>query len=234
MNKLISISLIAVTLYGCAGQLASISYNKQRFVSYKVGDSLQVSIGDAIIDVESATVRDAYEVLFDYQTPSLGILAQPQALLKKGDRFTAVAYIPSNPDAVCIREEGPEMKVLLIHIYPDGRINRGWVHIDGIVPVQGSWTREQLFAKSKNPSRGENSFRAQIIYSGLLGNTVKAVYREFSNNYARPAFSQELQYSLDESKIISYKTVKIEILKATNSSIEFRVLEDGGLPWLSN
>ena len=154
-------------------------------------------------------LRDAYEVLYDYQRSSLGIQGSQQAYLRKGDRFTAVAFIPNNLNAILIREEGTEKKTLLIHIYPDGKINRGWCLTDGIVPLQGSWTKDQLFIKSEVPSRGDNSFRSQIIYSGISGNTIKAVYREFANDYARPAFTQELQYNLDESNIISYKSIKI-------------------------
>ena len=57
------------------------------------------------------------------------------------------------------------------------------------------------------------------------------MYREYAENLARPAFSQELQYNLDESKIISYKSIKIEIINATNSVIEYKVIDDGGLTW---
>jgi hypothetical protein len=232
MKILISLLLLSTLFIGCAGQLAMMPYSKQQYKNYTINEIQKASVGDPIIEVENANIRDAYEVLFDYQTPSLGILGNQQ-FIRKGDRFTVVAYIPKDPNALLVREEGPEKKSVLFHIYPDGKINRGWCLIDGTVPLQGSWTKEQLFIKSKNPSRGDNSFRSQIIYSGITGNTVKAVYREFSNDYARPAFTQELQYNLDESNVISYKSIKIKIIKATNSEIEFSVVDDGGLPWLS-
>ena len=233
MKILLAFFFVSILFVGCAGSLSLTPSAKQQYKNYQLNVSQKVSIGDPIIEVENANVKDAYVVLFDYQTPSLGLFGSQQIFLKKGDRFTAVAFIPSDPTAVLVREEGPEKKAIFIHIYPDGKINRGWCLSDGTVPVQGSWTKEQLFVKSDNPSRTENSFRAQIIYSGITGNTVKAVYREFSNDYARPAFTQELQYSLDESDVISYKSIKIKIIKATNSSIEFLVVDDGGLPWLS-
>ena len=232
MKTILCAILAAILFSSCAGQLIDISYEKQRLVNYKISDTLQVSIGDPIIDLENASVRNAYEGLFDYQTPSLGIFGAEQIMIKKGDRFTAVVRPKDDLNSVCIREEGPEKKFQLIHIFTDGRINSGWVLTNGQVPVQGSWTKERLFVKSSIPSKGENSFRAQIVYSGLLNNTVKAIYREYSNDLARPAFSQELQYDMNESKIISYKSIKIEIIKVTNSSIQYRVLEDGGLLWL--
>ncbi|MBU2445177.1 MAG: hypothetical protein KJ666_06335 [Bacteroidetes bacterium] len=233
MKLLLVFILMSVLFVGCAGSLSLTPSSKQQYKNYQLNVSQKVSIGDPIIEVENANVKDAYVVLFDYQTPTLGLFGSQQMFLNKGDRFTAVAFIPSDLNAVLVREEGPEKKSIFIHIYPNGKINRGWCLADGTVPVQGSWTKEQLFVKSDNPSRTENSFRAQIIYSGITGNTVKAVYREFSNDYARPAFTQELQYSLDESNVISYKSIKIKIIKATNSEIEFTVVDDGGLPWLS-
>lgn len=223
--------LLAFFWVGCATSLVLVTPKKQTFQNYKIGEVRQASIGDPIIEVESATVRDAYLVQFDYQTPSLGILGLEQAFLQKGERFTAVARVSGSADEVLIREEGPEKKQLLISIFQDGRINRGWI-LNGISPLQGSWTRERIFTKSDVPSRGEKSFKAQIIYSGLTGNTLKSVYREFADDYARPAFSQELQYNLDESKIIAYKSIRIEIVKATNTLVEYKVISDGGLPWL--
>ncbi|MDP8238573.1 MAG: hypothetical protein P9X24_05755 [Candidatus Hatepunaea meridiana] len=232
MRKYFLFFILSSLIIGCAGQLALKHPIKKQFKSYTLEEVQKVSVGDPIVEVENALVRDAYEALFDYQTPSLGIQGNQQVFLNKGDRFTQVMYALNNPNAVLVRQEGPDKKVLLIHIFPDGRVNRGWCLTDGTVPVQGSWTEERLFQKSEYPSRSNRSFRSQIIYSGLTGNTIKAVYREFSNYYARPAFSQELQYNLDESKMITYRSIKIEIIKATNSYLEFRVVDDGGLPWL--
>ncbi|MDP9176755.1 MAG: hypothetical protein M3O61_03655 [Gemmatimonadota bacterium] len=71
-----------------------------------------------------------------------------------------------------------------------------------------------------------------MIYSGLDGRTIRATYREFSGDFIRPAFAQELQYNLAQDSTIAYKTIKIQVLEATNSVLRYRVREDGGLPWL--
>ncbi len=78
----------------------------------------------------------------------------------------------------------------------------------------------------------DSSFRAQIVYSGIDGNTLHAVYREFVGDFARPAFSQNLQYNLQESSEIAFRSVVIEVVEATNSRLRYRVREDGGLPWV--
>ena len=54
----------------------------------------------------------------------------------------------------------------------------------------------------------------------------------FISHDTRDAFSQDLTWNLDESKIITYRTIKAEVIKATNSKLEIKVLEDGGLDWL--
>ena len=65
----------------------------------------------------------------------------------------------------------------------------------------------------------------ELIYGGVAKNVIKVLYREYSNNLARPAFSQELQYDLDESKIIVFRNTKIEISEATNNKLTFKVVE---------
>jgi len=36
-----------------------------------------------------------------------------------------------------------------------------------------------------------SSSESELIYSGKAGNIIKIVYREYSNDYARPAFSMD-------------------------------------------
>jgi len=72
----------------------------------------------------------------------------------------------------------------------------------------------------------EKCFKKEFIYNGKSNNTLKFVYREYIQDMARPAFSQELQYDLNESNIIGFKGLRIEVLKSTNTSIEYKVLSD--------
>lgn len=69
------------------------------------------------------------------------------------------------------------------------------------------------------------SFVQELIYNGRVGDSVKFLYREFSDNMARPAFSQEAQYDLSESQIIGFKNARLEIVDATNTELKYRVLE---------
>ena len=78
--------------------------------------------------------------------------------------------------------------------------------------------------KTKISERG-SSFQQTLIYSGRVGNRIKIGYREFSNNFARPAFNNDVEYDLSESHIIGYKGSEIEVIKADNTSITYKVIK---------
>ncbi|MFZ6767713.1 hypothetical protein ACO0LM_11585 [Undibacterium sp. Di26W] len=69
-----------------------------------------------------------------------------------------------------------------------------------------------------------NAFQQTLLYNGKIGNRITLAYREFSNNLARPAFNNEVTYDLGESPILGYKGARIEIVKATNTEITYKVL----------
>jgi len=66
--------------------------------------------------------------------------------------------------------------------------------------------------------------KQEFIYNGKVGNAIKFTYREFIDDVARPAFTQDLQYDLTESSVIGFRDLRIEILSATNIKIEYKVL----------
>ena len=78
----------------------------------------------------------------------------------------------------------------------------------------------------------DGSFKAELIYTGITGNTISISYREFVDNLSRPAFDHELTYDLNESDEITFRSLKIRVLKADNAKIRFEVIDDGGLPWV--
>lgn len=69
------------------------------------------------------------------------------------------------------------------------------------------------------------SFQQELLYNGKVGNSVKFMYRELSNDVMRPAFSQEIQYDLNESKTIGFKGVRIEVVEATNTYLKYKILK---------
>ena len=69
------------------------------------------------------------------------------------------------------------------------------------------------------------TFVQTLTYSGKQGMVIKIFYREESNGYARPSFTQELTYDITDDPIITFKNTRLKIVEATNSTIKFVVLE---------
>lgn len=82
------------------------------------------------------------------------------------------------------------------------------------------------FEKVKRPVTVADSVQRTLIYNGRVGEKINIGYREFSGNSARPAFNNNVEYDLSESKEIAYRGAKLEILDATNRSIKYRVISN--------
>lgn len=85
---------------------------------------------------------------------------------------------------------------------------------------------EGEYENKKRLSEKGNSFQQTLIYSGRVGDKVNISYREFTNNTARPAFNNDVEYDLSSSNTIGYKGALIEILKADNSSITYKLIRN--------
>lgn len=68
------------------------------------------------------------------------------------------------------------------------------------------------------------SFRRELVYSGVSQNTLTLMYREFKDNMARPAFTQELKYDISQNRVIGYKGARFEVVEAGNTMITYKVL----------
>lgn len=66
-----------------------------------------------------------------------------------------------------------------------------------------------IVERTRVTDRDATGFRQELIYNGRSGDTIKFLYREFTNDYARPPFSQEVQYDLKDGMVIGFKGVRI-------------------------
>jgi hypothetical protein len=97
----------------------------------------------------------------------------------------------------------------------------------GVSILNASVCRKSVQLKRlRRPSLSADSFQQTLIYSGRIGDKINIAYREFSNNQARPAFNNDVEYDLKASSVIGYKGAEIEILEATNRSIKYRVIRN--------
>ncbi|WP_431287173.1 hypothetical protein [Roseateles chitinivorans] len=70
-------------------------------------------------------------------------------------------------------------------------------------------------------------FKYVVLYQGISRGTIKVSFREFKNDLARPAFTQDVFYDLntDGTGVIAFKGARIAVDEATSTNITYRVLK---------
>lgn len=76
---------------------------------------------------------------------------------------------------------------------------------------------------SRTPMDRKDSFKKELIFTGVSQKTVTFQYKEFVDNLARAAFTTELKYDISEDGMIGYKGARFQIIKAGNTGIRYKV-----------
>ena len=69
-----------------------------------------------------------------------------------------------------------------------------------------------------------NSLQQSIEYMGRDGDSVKFLYTEFNDEMASPALNREFIVDLSKGNTLNFKGAEVEIINATNTSLEYRVI----------
>lgn len=69
-------------------------------------------------------------------------------------------------------------------------------------------------------------FKSELVYQGVAAGVLRLLYREYSENLARPAFQQELTYTMEAEGAteVGFRGLRLEVLEADNSAIRYRVV----------
>lgn len=89
----------------------------------------------------------------------------------------------------------------------------------GVMELTGQF-REVNLVDEDQPS-----FKQEFIYNGRYQDNLKFIYREFSKDLARPAFTQEVQYDIANESVVGFKNLLIEVVEASNTKIRYKVLQ---------
>ncbi|KPV94751.1 hypothetical protein AN214_03157 [Pseudoalteromonas sp. P1-9] len=71
-----------------------------------------------------------------------------------------------------------------------------------------------------------NSLQQIIEYNGRNGEILNFTYREFTDGMIRTPFTTNFTLDLSQGKLLTYKGAVIEIISATNSSIEYKLTKN--------
>ncbi len=167
-----------------------------------------------------------YDALYLREDVRVGILGEVTLTrgyyLKKGENAKSEFYLPATgADAGRIIVHPAAVPVAVIRLSKEG----GKLYA---VATNGAadGTTKANYERKKYPIRSADSFQQTLIYSGKVGEKINVGYREFSGDVARPAFNNEVEYDLSESKTIGYKGARIEVIEATNEFIKYKVIQN--------
>lgn len=68
-------------------------------------------------------------------------------------------------------------------------------------------------------------FDQRLIYNGISGETIKFLYREFTDDLNRSSFEQEVVYDLKLGEVIGFKGARFVIHSATNTGVDYSILK---------
>jgi len=214
MKKLLVILVVLITT-GCT----SVKYNGTdtyvKHVNYpEVGKVITVYVGDHL--VQKGTISEE-NVLLVHRTIDGALYDIPAKMYpqigfdNKNDFYSAIGVVRgglSDPIQALALGKNKDSDLCVITTFGS------------------SVCYEGEFERKKQRSERGNSFQQTLIYSGRVGNKINVGYREFSNNSARPAFNNDVEYDLSSSNIIGYKGASIEVIKADNSSITYKLIRN--------
>jgi len=184
-------------------------------------------VGETMLEKASLIVLPGFIAMMDYQPPNLPPIAKgmiwicesqfESGLVCKLPEMKSTMLVPTSLGLMTAPAPGP-----FLIIKPDGQLYGVYHNMPLSVGIREfKNVPSGLFKNMDIPTR--NSFRQEFIYNGKTKDTLKISYREFKDDMARPAFYQDLNYDLSESKIIGFRDIRIEVIEGTNTDIKFMV-----------
>lgn len=215
--------LLVAVVSGCA----SPSYNYKTEVTEisipPLGIVQVANIGEELLKQGRYMQRDAIKITAPIDIGLLNYYTiQPGFYVKVGENESSEFYLPDTG-----RNAGRITKGALVDPPLSVQLNKddSQIYVISIYHSQVG-SKPHDISRTKRMVVSDDSFQQTLIYSGKVGAKIKLGYREFSNNLARPAFNNDVDYDLNESKIIGYKGAQIEILEANNNFIRYKVLSN--------
>lgn len=224
MQRLISLFLL-ITLVSCGAKKIAVAPEIFTTYSPELNEINNAEIGISLATKEKGFTYDAlkikkqFEIKLNYlkETIEIGQIFMKDYSTKKYDLYSNSSDLTFG---IAIPKSG-EKPIIYTTNDNDGIYTKGFSDfgINFIIPKEEiEYVKTRVFAKKKD------YFEQEFIYNGRVGNALKFIYREYINDYARPAFTQDLRYDLSESETIGFRGLRIRIIKASNIKIEYIVL----------
>lgn len=208
---------LSVLISGCATPVYNYAPRTVAISEPPLGVVSTIRIGDIML--KQGQYRE-HEALYLRSARKIGIAytLQPGYYLKDGEDGASEFFSPRDEEA------GRIDKIFIADRSKAVMARNGRTELC-IVSVYNNFTCEPTGDVEwvKRPVLAQDAFQRTLIYNGKVGSRINVAYREFSNNLARPAFNNNVEYDLSESNRIAYQGAELEVLEATNQHIKFKL-----------
>lgn len=216
--KILSGLLFTSTMFGCS----TVNYNYEAKIDYfskpALNEVVEVYVGDYMIDQGKSVTLDFLTLnrtidgaLYDIHKGSYSRVGE-----HKGSSY----FSPTTSKGLPISyAAGLVDTPVALHINNENEVCVTSVSYQAAACYEGSFKIE---AKTVVDSQ---AFQQTLIYNGSVDQKINISYREFSNDSARNAFTNNVEYDMKKSNFINYKGARIEVISYDNTSIKFRVIK---------
>ena len=228
MKRVISMVAVIMTLAGCAARYEAVRPTPERFDNFMEGTVQVKSVGDPILKQDDLLLYPGFvtekEIIFPEKAfMSLSPLPAGSKMAVKYKYEDGLFFCEPMPDATIINKSALVPWPVCLIVDSIGKLDGFAYCYNPGTHLQIDEFKEINFKKTTVYAPG--SMKKEILYNGKSKDTIKITYREYVNDMARPAFYQDLNYDLVESKVIGFKGTQIEIIDATNSEIKYKVIK---------
>ena len=220
MKKILMLSILGFGLVGCATPKYNYQAVPQNISKPPINSINEAYVGDKMLEQGVFIEREALYV--------------PEVTKHSGYTFSVGYYLKTGEDAKGIYFQAINMipnggnlqKTFIVDPFKAVMLDsKGEICIVTFINAKACTDEHQAKVSTLGVA-ADNSFQQTLIYSGKVGNKINVGYREFSSNVARPAFNNDVEYDLNESKTIGYKGALLEVIDANNQSIKYKVLKN--------
>lgn len=214
--------LLCILAASCAPSIKSIPHKTNNYTKPDLNTVHSKDIGDMLVLTGTEVTQEAYKITQAPDNLSMSMIKYPytegKVLPLSGENKEWYLYYDNdnfNHGTLTYIAGIAKHKQQPRKIYPFISSNNGF----STRMVDDFSVEETTFNKDCS-----TCFKKEFIYNGKSGNTLKFIYREYINDMARPAFTQDLQYDLNDGNMIGFKGLRIEVVKATNTNIDYKVI----------
>lgn len=243
MKNIAFIVGLIVVLNGCASfsppwNKYSINNTQEPIRSYELEKKYKVSVGEVIVSAHKSAIETYYKPIVNdaiiwrgssinsFNNDSENNIWLPEFEYDgaDGDYILTSDAFYHGVIGIITKDNGTVPPNPVLRLDGKGSTKRH--------PVKNMPESNLLFDKFTQFKKDSRNFKFELIYTGKTNNTISIVYREYVNDFARDSFYQNLTYDLNESNLIKFKSIELEVLESSNSELIFKVLKDGGLKWI--